>query len=126
MNGVKLTSLEADDMVDVLHYLFEEDLHVSSAEEVESISKTRTLIYKDLYQKEYKYSVTLDKNKDNQNYSFDGEDIYPDDGLQGSNQVIPFNPDGGPTGERKSYIPPTEFNPESPMPFGTDLDAPLN
>lgn len=122
MSGVRLASLEADDMIDVLHYMFEEDMHVSSAEQVESISKSREIIYRELYGRDYKYSVTVNRNN-----SSLGEDIYPEDGFLGEEEIVPFNPDiTQEKQESKGYIPPTEVREDWVKPFGLEIDEPLN
>lgn len=99
-------------MTDVLHYLLEEDMRYGSAEEAEAVSAYRTQIYM-LYNRTYKYGVS--KNKQN------GRSYVPNNATESFGFDDPaFN-----TGETKPYIPPTSFNPDSVLPFGSDLDAPL-
>ncbi len=88
-------------MLDVVHYLFEDDSRYSSAEEAESVSALRTSIYGRLYGINYKYQVKSRLNKNN------ASNTYSD-----PNEVKP-------------YIPPTEFDPDSADPFGGILDAPI-
>lgn len=99
-------------MSDVMHYLMEEDMRYTTAEEAEAVSAYRTQIYL-LYGKTYKYAVSS-KNQNGRSYISKnaGEDFGFED---------PLN-----TGETKPYIPPTDFNPDSVLPFGSDLEAPLN
>lgn len=126
MSGVNLSSLEVDDMLDVLHYLFEEDMYVGSIEEIESRKKTRKLIYEEMYGREYEYGVTTKPEND-----FYSDDIYPDDGYMShvedeGDHIVPFDPDdSGVEFKKKPYIPPTDFNPNSSMPFGSKIDGPL-
>jgi hypothetical protein len=93
--------MEMRDMLDVVHYLFEEDSRYSSAEEAESVSAIRTSIYGRLYGTTYKYKVKSKSSGNDMNYSFSDPN------------------------EVKPYIPPTEFDPESADPFGGLLDAPI-
>jgi len=87
-------------MLDVIHYLYEEDLHYSNIEEARWVDAKRKHIYKELYDVDYKYfSSTEVANQGSTDE--DSEGIKP-------------------------YIPPTEFDPESLVPFGSVLDAPIN
>jgi hypothetical protein len=92
--------MEAADMLDVIHYLYEEDLHYSNVEEARWLDAKRKHIYKELYDVDYKYYSTND--------IADGETTN-----EGGEAVKP-------------YIPPTEFDPEALVPFGSVLDAPIN
>ena len=100
MSGLHLASMEASDMLDVLHYLFEEDLRVSSGEEAKAVEESRKLIYSTLYNRPYKYARTQGRSTSNGGDSFD--DFAP---------ITPYTPNA-----RKSYIPPTEFDPDSGLP----------
>lgn len=99
-------------MVDVMHYFMEEDMRYSSAEQAEAVSGYRTQLYL-LYGKPYKYGIAGNK-KSGRNYI--PKNASPDEGFDDPL----FN-----QGETKPYIPPTEFNPNSALPFGMNLDAPL-
>ncbi len=97
-------------MLDVLHYYFEQDSRFTSPEEVESVNALRTQLYV-LYGKTYKYGSSTSGSGERKYISGDDSDFsLPDE----------FSPK-----ERKPYIPPTDFNPNSAMPFGSVLDAPL-
>jgi hypothetical protein len=101
--------MDMSDMLDVLHYYMETDFRVSSAEQAEARDKARSIIYKSLYNKEYRFG------KSDKGYSYptaSGSESNFDDG----------DPLKGPT---KSYVPPTDFNENSGKPFGDILDAPL-
>lgn len=86
-------------MLDVIHFLYEEDLGYSSIEDARWTDAKRKHIYSELYGEEYKYYSTKEI-ADHDGTSPDGEAIKP-------------------------YIPPTEFNPDSMNPFGEVLDAPI-
>jgi hypothetical protein len=90
------------DMVDVIHYLFEEDSRYRSQEEVESVSAVRTQVYESLYGTTYLYKVNKKSGTSNSASS----------GVSDLDEIKP-------------YIPPTEFDPNSVNPFGSALEAPL-
>jgi hypothetical protein len=113
---IKLAELKASDMIDVLHYFFEEDMYVASGEQAEAKSRLRVSIYQNMYGTTYKYGYESAESRNKR--IFDEAMMEPD--LPAEN-IKPFDPVRQPT---KGYIPPTQFNPESPTPFG-DLDAPL-
>jgi hypothetical protein len=92
--------MEASDMLDVLHYLFEEDLRVASSEEIKSVEESRKLIYGTLYNRPYKYAQTKGRSTSNSGDNFDNFD-----------PITPYTPNA-----TKSYIPPTEFDPDSGLP----------
>jgi hypothetical protein len=100
--GLSLAEMELSNMLDVLHFFFEEDSRFVSAEEAEAVSALRSSLYKDLYGVKYRYGAS--KTKNNQMSAND----YPD-----------F------LDETKPYIPPTEFDPDRADPFGGLLDAPI-
>lgn len=122
MGGLRLTEMEASDMCDVLHYFMEEDLSASTAEQAEAKSESRSVIYKTLYGKPYKYAMNKSSSSGSSSYAADGSSL-PDDGFYGDLDVEPFNPSEN---VHKPYVPPTELIEESPLPFGRVLDAPLN
>ena len=97
------------DMLDVLHYYMEEDYNVSSQEQIDARSDVRKAIYRHMYNKEYKFPA----GKNNSRVTAGGLNL---------DDVVPVDPMEGPT---KSYVPPTDFNPDSQKPFGDVLDAPL-
>lgn len=94
-------------MLDVLHYLLDEDATVSSGEAARAKSEIRTTLYKTLYNREYVYSTTSSSN------SFD-EDFEP----------AAFG--GSSSREVKPYMAPTNFNPDAANPFqGALRETPL-
>ena len=87
--------MEASEMLDVIHYFFEEDYRFVSQEHAVISSRARKKLYKVLYDKKYAYGVEED-----------GESAEDSTGV-------------------KPYIEPTEFDPDSSSPFGQTLDQPL-
>jgi hypothetical protein len=115
MSGINLKELEGSDMVDVFHYLFEEDMNAATAEQMEARSTIRERLYEDLYEESYKYSIKTSKNQ--KTYI----DDLPDGFQEKDEEIVPFNPAEKP----KPYVPPTKFDPESNIPFGGLIDGPL-
>lgn len=100
-------------MLDVMHYLFETDTNFVSSEHMQSKTHSRETIFKHIYDKKLKYTYGGDAKE----FS-DGEfqDKYLNDDFV--NSAV--------SREVKPYMPPTNFNPESPNPFqGTLREAPL-
>lgn len=93
--GLNLGEMDVTQMLDVLHFFFEEDSRYSTAEEAEAVSKLRSTVYGVLYGTTYKYASTSSP------------------GTSSSSMDV------------KPYIPPTEFDPDSFQPFGSVLDSPL-
>ena len=104
-------------MLDVIHYIFEEDLiHAQSAEQIEAKEKVRSIVYRDFYDRKYKYGVgSNDYNMSNEVFQ---------DGLVGDeeDELKPFDPTKAPI---KPYFAPTNLDENSPKPFGKNVDAPL-
>ena len=115
-------------MLDVIHYFLEEDLvRFESGEQAEAASKTRESIYGIIYDRTYKYS-TSNSSSFRSKTSHSGM-TYADGSPVGLmeddlSDVTPFDPNAKKS-VSKPYIPATTFNPESSMPFGKDIDAPL-
>lgn len=97
------------DMLDVLHFYMEEDFRVDSAEQAEARDKSRAIIYKLIYQKEFKLGQSKSE------YSNPTASGFED-------SIVPVDPLKEPT---KSYFPPTDFNTDLVKPFGDKLDAPF-
>ena len=115
--GLQLSAMNASDMVDVLHFYFEEDMNVVSNEQAEAKSKSRVSIYKTLYDREYKYEYKGSSKQTPKS----PEDYETEDGPDMAD-IKPFDPKKEPT---KAYFAPTDFDPESSNPFGNGLDAPM-
>lgn len=102
-------------MLDVLHYLFEDDLDISTAEQIDAKSNVRTTLYREIYGTTYKYGQSTSGGNS---------------GLE--NLDRPVNDAGEPLDlppvslETKPYFAPTNFDPDSPNPFGSALrEAPM-
>lgn len=112
--GLSLKEMNSSEMVDVIHYFFEDDFNVGSGETLEAISEMRKVVYETLYNTPYNYAIKT-SNKD----SFTASKGPYDTSF---NDLTPFDPASQPT---KPYVPPTEFQEDSPLPFGSALDGPL-
>ena len=55
VNGLQLASMDASDMLDVLHYFLEDDMNYSTAEQAEARDNSRSAIYEAMYSSSYKY-----------------------------------------------------------------------
>lgn len=120
MNGLDLRTMPANDMVDVLHYLFEDDLSASTAEQAEARSKARVTIYRDLYGYEYKYVVDTGMGSSHPDYN-SAEYGAPEES-QEEEAIVPFSPVKKPV---KPFISATPVNAASSKPFGKVLDEPM-
>lgn len=89
-------------MLDVLHYYFEEDTTYITQEHAMYRDSRRKSLYKMFYETNYKYGST------------------------GETTTKKYMSDTGEEFTSKSYVPPTEFDPDSSLPFGEVLDAPLS
>lgn len=109
-------------MLDVVHYFFEDDLLSESAEYSEAKSKMRSRLYQDMYETTYKYPVG-DSGKSYNYSTASGDSDLPSEGFaeEGLDPFDPDRPDKGPT---KPFVPATEFDPDTPNPFGQLLDPP--
>jgi hypothetical protein len=116
--------MAADEMLDVVHYLFEDDLNYQTAEQATARTTSRTAMYRELYGGTYSYGI----KGENAGYNYNNGSSVPADGYYGEDEkeIKPFDPQREPL---KPFIPPTEFDPESGLPLGIDtriLNAPLN
>lgn len=123
MAGIQLSGLDASDMLDVLHYYFEEDTNHASSEQARIQSATRTHMYENLYNEKYKYGLTEPSTEGAGTSSYGDYGDPEDDDDYADDDVEPFNPRDQGT---KAYTPPTKFDASSPTPFGQTLDSPLN
>lgn len=109
MSQVKLEDLDAADMLDVIHYIYEEDMNYLSQEQAQMVENRRVAIWNTLYGFPYKYTVFKKSNE----YDFD-------------NEIADFTPfDPTKRGDVKPYIPPTDFSDDDNDPFGGVLEAPI-
>lgn len=99
-------------MLDVMHYLFEEDVNFVSPEQMEGRARVRKLVYKQIYDKVFEYGYTAEYDDSSSNEFGDAGSYV---------EKKPYE-----TSEVKPYIPPTNFNPDSPNPFqGVLRESPL-
>jgi len=105
--------MELSDMLDVVHYFYEEDLNYSTVEQAQMTDARRITLFKQLYNIDYKYASNDVKNKvaSNSNFDYDFDDLAP------------FDPTNA---ETKPFVPATDMNENSSTPFGDILDAPIN
>lgn len=88
-------------MLDVLHFFFEEDSRYHTGEEAKGVEALRVALYETMYKTTYRYRAGNGGSAPNaRGYAADNF-------------------------ETKSYIPPTDFDPEASNPFGAALEAPL-
>lgn len=109
------------DLLDALHYMFEDDLAPSSGEQQEARERNREKIYTELYGEE-RYAWAT--QKDGERRTGGTPSGVPRVTTASGQQVLDGMPDD-PEFEHKAYIPPTEFDPAAGKPFGDVLDAPL-
>ena len=101
------------DMMDVLHYFFEDDMRmITTSEQSDAIDEMRTNLYR-LYDQPYRYGKKAQKSSGGRSY------VTGDAGFPENDEFDPLNADV------KPFVPATDFNPDSSMPFGLTLDAPL-
>lgn len=129
MSGVKLMELEASDMLDVLHFLFEEDFTAVSEDHARSRSAIRDQLYTEMYGVPYTFKMKPPTNARNGQAS-NAFQYPPDDDFSSLDGVQPVNPR-----DKNSFEPPaktkTKFVDAESMPVVietsfTGLDAPLN
>ena len=100
-------------MLDVIHYYFEDDMRViTTAEQSDAIDQMRTTLYR-MYDQSYPYGKKSQGSSGGRSY-VSGDVGFPED-----TDYDPLNEDV------KPFVPATDFNPDSSMPFGLTLDAPL-
>lgn len=104
-------------MLDVIHFLFEEDNKYVSREEVLSGSELRKNLYGNLYKKEYKYYIEpseFDGKKSNGSRNYVSDSNFVD---------APFDPLA--EGVHKKFTPATELKEDDYLPFGPSLEPPI-
>lgn len=112
MRGLQLSSMEASDMLDVIHVIIEDDLTSSqSAENSDIKNKVRKIFYREFYEKEFKLSM------EKPDFSLE----EPLDEIVES-EIKPFDPKQQAT---KPFVPATTVDANSAKPFGKILDAPI-
>jgi hypothetical protein len=111
--------MEASDMLDVVHFYFEQDHRYSTFEEASFKDQFRSSIFKNLYNSRYEFGVSDDESV----ADYRGDRIDSELSAEEKPEAIePFNPRAKSV---KGYVPPTDFNENSSKPFGSVLDEPL-
>jgi hypothetical protein len=109
--GLRLEQQPAQDMLDIVHYLFESDA-IGEKEVQDAKTKLRRTIYGQLYQRTYTWGDASGGRE------FGTQDVASGDFYSGRGS-------GTPGLSHKPYVPPTPVNAASARPYGTVLDAPL-
>lgn len=122
---VSLLEMEASDMMDVLHFLYEEDFTVTSEDQARSRSNLRDNMYRDLYGVKYEFKLR-DKNNASGTNITDVQHVSDADPL---GDVKPFDPrkqDDPFSSPRKSkvkFVDASQIKAKDTLAPG--LDAPL-
>ena len=112
MSGLQISELSSSEMLDVIHVLFEEDFTSAvSGEHIDAKNKIRKIMYKEFYDRTYTYGGS---SSDYSEEPLGSQGDYSD--------VTPFDPKKAAV---KPFVPATNFDENSPKPFGRVLDAPL-
>jgi hypothetical protein len=122
VNGLRLAEMEVSEMLDVIHYFFEEDYRYTSTEQADFKDNFRETIYEKLYDVKYEY---MSKRPDETSYKdFDDSIEDPLDSLDSEEAEViePFSPRNK---QVKSFIEPSIPQETSSRPFGMVLDEPL-
>jgi hypothetical protein len=121
VNGLRLENMEASDMLDVLHYFFEESSNFSSAEQAKASDQLRVRLYKDLYNRNYKFAT---KSNSGGFTASGGMDFEAENDDPAPEKVEPFNPrHKEPT---KAFVAATPVGDDDVNPFKGVLDAPIS
>lgn len=113
--------MPATDMLDVIHYFFEDDANYSTAEQAKARTGMRTQIYENLYNTTYKYGGDEDTSS-----TEGGVPPTRDFGSIDEDEILdPINPFAKKSKSVAPYTPPTQLREDDVNPFGDVLDAPL-
>ena len=113
-------------MLDVLHYMFEEDLNNSTAEQAEARDTYRTRIYEDLYETTYNYASSSNKSSSSMsNGNFEIDEALEQEYMKNANANASASVEDPLKKAVKPYRPPTTFNERAANPYVGVLDAPL-
>lgn len=104
-------------MLDVLHYLFEQDADFSYPEQVQTKSDVRETLYKTVYDHEYAYKFK-GGNNGNSGSAGDIDDYIGDGPEEHQKPVDPF------AKEVKSFTPSTSYDIDAANPFQGILREP--
>lgn len=113
--------MPATDMLDVIHYFFEDDANYSTAEQAKARTGMRTQIYENLYNTTYKYGA----DEDTSNMAGGVAPTRDFDALDEEEILDPINPFAKKNKSATPYTPPTQLREDAVNPFGDVLDAPL-
>jgi hypothetical protein len=102
--------MPAQDMLDVLHYLFESDA-IGEEEVQKAKHRLRTNLYTQIYDRAYTWDVGQGGPSDASGHAYGTQEV----GSSAATTQLTHKP----------YIPPTPVNAASPTPYGNVLDAPL-
>ena len=108
--------MEASDMLDVIHYFFEEDMNYSTAEQAKAHEKIRISVHRNLYNETYKYASSSSRSYSRASAN-DEFFASPEEPLDDLGDVKPFNPRKKAT---KPFIPSTDVSQ-----LGSVLERPL-
>jgi hypothetical protein len=117
VDKLDLESMNATELLDVLHYYFEVDNRYETGEQAEAVSNMRTSLY-GLYGQTYSYGPKGGSASGNGGRKY----VSPGSSMDFDDPIVPFDPTKA---APKPYVPPTKLNPDSSMPFGSILDAPI-
>jgi len=112
------------DMLDVIHFIFEEDSHYVSEESAKSRSGFRTSIYSSLYGTEYMYKYDSGGKSGNQAHMY--EDASDMDYMSDAESQQAFSPSEMKEPMKPPAQAPTKFDFDADNPFSGVLDAPMN
>lgn len=117
MSHVRLAELNSSDMLDVIHYMFEDDTGYASAEQAEAKSTIRELLWRDVYNSTYKYATPKSRGTNTGSERLADFDIP--DTVQHDIKQRPAKDKQA----TKPYIRPTELSEEA---LSQVLQPPLN
>jgi hypothetical protein len=116
-HGLRLADMDASDMLDVIHYFFEDDYRYASDQEQIYKDEFRKSFYKRVYSYEYRYASEETSNRGS----------YRDFDLESSDEVEeviqPFSPREQKA--TKAFIEATPIVGDEIKPFGSILDGPI-
>ena len=93
VSGLRLADMEVSEMLDVIHYFFEEDYRYTSTDQADFKDNFREAIYKNLYEVEYKYRTTKSSNQEEQYKDFDEQPKDSEDYAEEEEEPLePFSP----------------------------------
>jgi len=125
MSNLNLKEMEASEMLDVLHFLMEEDFTPLSQEHAEARSALRDIVYRDMYGKKYAYPMKKAKKANQPTYDVPGSGYVGASATSDLDNLANESPFDPRTAPPKPFVPATEFNPDARNPYEGVLDAPL-